>query len=114
MTVMPTSPEPAAGASAIVIGVRGPVAVMEPAVPEVVQELLVDRRTFRPDGRGGLRRESVPAYLFDFDETIYGRRITIEFLHKLRDEARFPDVAALTQQMQRDAVEAREFFATHE
>jgi riboflavin kinase / FMN adenylyltransferase len=53
------------------------------------------------------------AYLFDFDETIYGRRITIEFLHKLRDEARFPDVATLMRQMQRDAVEAREFFATH-
>ena len=53
------------------------------------------------------------AYLFDFDDTIYGRRITLEFLHKLRDEARFPDVDALTRQMQRDAAEARRFFATH-
>ena len=52
------------------------------------------------------------AYLFDFDETIYGRRITLEFLHKLRDEARFPDVAALVRQMRSDADEARRFFAT--
>jgi len=53
------------------------------------------------------------AYLFDFDDTIYGRRITLELLHKLREEMRFPDVDALTQQMQRDAARAREFFAAH-
>jgi len=58
-------------------------------------------------------RPIAEVYLFDFDDTIYGRRITIEFLEKLRDEERFADVAALTRQMQRDAVEAREFFATH-
>ena len=58
-------------------------------------------------------RPIAEAYLFDFDDTIYGRRITIEFLHKLRDEARFPDVAALARQMQRDEAEARRFFALH-
>jgi riboflavin kinase/FMN adenylyltransferase len=50
-------------------------------------------------------------FLFDFDEPLYGRRIVVEFLHKLRDEARFPDLGALTRQMHRDAAEAREFFA---
>jgi riboflavin kinase / FMN adenylyltransferase len=50
-------------------------------------------------------------HLFDFDDTIYGRRITLEFLHKLRDEARFPDLAALTRQIGRDVVDAREYFA---
>jgi riboflavin kinase / FMN adenylyltransferase len=53
------------------------------------------------------------AYLFDFGDTIYGRRITIEFLHKLREEMRFPDVAALTRQMRDDADDARRFFAAH-
>ena len=53
------------------------------------------------------------AFLFDFDGTIYGRRITVEFLHKLREEMRFPDVDALTRQMQRDAADARRFFAAH-
>jgi len=61
--------------------------------------------------RGG--RPIAEVYLFDFDNTIYGRRITIEFLRKLRDEEHFPDVTALTRQMHRDAVEAREFFAAH-
>ena len=32
------------------------------------------------------------AFIFDFDETIYGRRVGIEFPHKLRDEERFPDL----------------------
>ena len=50
-------------------------------------------------------------YLFDFAQSIYGRRITVEFLHKLRDETRFPDLDALTQQIDRDVVDAREYFA---
>lgn len=52
-------------------------------------------------------------YMLDFNETIYGRRITVEFLHKLRDEWRFNDLAALTQQIGRDVTEAREYFAAH-
>lgn len=50
-------------------------------------------------------------YLFDFDGTLYGKRITVEFLHKLRDEARYADLAALTRQIGRDVREAREYFA---
>ena len=34
-------------------------------------------------------------YLFDFDAELYGRRIAVEFLHKIRDEARYPDLDAL-------------------
>jgi riboflavin kinase/FMN adenylyltransferase len=52
-------------------------------------------------------------FMLDFDETIYGRRITVEFLHKLRDEARFPDVETLVRQMGRDVADAREYFAAH-
>ena len=53
-------------------------------------------------------------FLFDFDETIYGKRITLEFLHKLRDEARYPDLESLTRQIGRDVTHAREYFAAHE
>lgn len=52
-------------------------------------------------------------FLLDFDETIYGRRITVEFLHKLRDEERYPDLDALTRQIGRDVAHAREYFAAH-
>ncbi|MEP6679357.1 MAG: riboflavin kinase, partial [Betaproteobacteria bacterium] len=50
-------------------------------------------------------------FIFDFDQPIYGRRITVEFLHKLRDEARYPDLAALTRQIRNDAQQARAYFA---
>jgi riboflavin kinase/FMN adenylyltransferase len=50
-------------------------------------------------------------FIFDFDEPIYGRRITVEFLHKLRDEARYPDLDTLTRQIRVDVAEARDYFA---
>jgi len=50
-------------------------------------------------------------HLFDFDDEIYGRYIGVEFIAKLRDEARFPDLGALTEQMHVDAAQAREILA---
>ena len=47
------------------------------------------------------------AHLFDFDGDLYGRRIEVEFVAKLRDELKFSDLAALTAQMHRDASQAR-------
>jgi riboflavin kinase/FMN adenylyltransferase len=47
------------------------------------------------------------AHVFDFDADLYGREIAVEFVAKLRDEAHFASLAALTAQMQRDAAEAR-------
>ncbi len=49
-------------------------------------------------------------FIFDFDETIYGRRIGVEFVRKLRDETRYPDLAALRRQIAVDAAQARDFF----
>ena len=31
-------------------------------------------------------RPLLEVFVFDFDAAIYGRRISVEFLHKLRDE----------------------------
>ena len=47
------------------------------------------------------------AHLFDFDGDLYGRHIEVEFVAKLRDELKFPDLPSLTVQMQRDAETAR-------
>lgn len=47
------------------------------------------------------------AHLFDFNGDLYGRRITVEFVAKLRDEETFDDLPALTVQMHRDAEQAR-------
>jgi len=51
-------------------------------------------------------------FVFDFDETIYGRRVSVEFLHKLRDEEKYDDLDALTTQIRADVAHAREYFAT--
>jgi riboflavin kinase/FMN adenylyltransferase len=51
------------------------------------------------------------AHVFDFDGDLYGRRIDVEFVAKLRDEARFADLDAMVRQIDRDVVEAREILA---
>jgi riboflavin kinase / FMN adenylyltransferase len=55
------------------------------------------------DGREPL----LEAHLFDFKGDLYGRRITVEFVARLRDEQRFDDLQDLVAQMHRDADDAR-------
>ncbi|UXI67187.1 bifunctional riboflavin kinase/FAD synthetase [Tahibacter amnicola] len=47
------------------------------------------------------------SHLFDFDGDLYGRRIEVEFVQKLRDEEKFPDLPSLVRQMDDDAAAAR-------
>lgn len=51
------------------------------------------------------------AHIFDFDADIYGRRIAVEFVAKLRDELRFDGLDPLIEQMHRDAAQARRILA---
>ena len=44
----------------------------------------------------------IEAFLLDFEGDIYGHEIRVDFLHKIRDEARFNDVPSLVAQMQDD------------
>ncbi len=46
-------------------------------------------------------------HLFDFTGNLYGRRLRVDFVAKLRDEARFSSLEAMTEQMHRDAAQAR-------
>jgi len=52
-------------------------------------------------------------HLFDCDQELYGRRLRVRFLRKLRDEAKFDSLPALREAIARDAAEAREYFARH-
>ena len=52
------------------------------------------------------------AHLFDFDGDLYGRRIEVEFVAKLRDEVKFDSLDALVVQMNADAAQARAILAT--
>ncbi len=49
-------------------------------------------------------------HLFDFNEQIYGKHLHVEFLHKLRDEAKFPDLQSLTMQIALDVTQAKQWF----
>jgi riboflavin kinase/FMN adenylyltransferase len=64
----------------------------------------------RPTIAGG-GEPLLEVHLFDFDADLYGQRIEVEFVAKLRDEEKFADLDALRAQMDRDAAEARRILA---
>jgi riboflavin kinase/FMN adenylyltransferase len=61
-------------------------------------------------GAGGARVLEV--HLFDIDQNLYGKRLRVEFVRRLRTEKRFSSAAALVRQMERDAARARTFLAS--
>jgi riboflavin kinase / FMN adenylyltransferase len=50
---------------------------------------------------------SVEAYLLDYDGDLYGRRLRLEILDRLRDEQRFDTIDALVQQIHADVDRVR-------
>ena len=50
-------------------------------------------------------------YLFDFKQEIYGRHVRVDFLNKLRDEAKYADLDTLKKQIARDVENVQNFFA---
>ncbi len=50
----------------------------------------------------------VEAHLIEFVGNLYGKRLRLELLSRLRDERRFDDVADLTAQIRRDVIHAKE------
>ncbi|MBF6600731.1 MAG: bifunctional riboflavin kinase/FAD synthetase [Dehalococcoidia bacterium] len=58
-------------------------------------------------------RPSVETYLLDFEGDLYGRELRVEVLHRLRGEARFDSVAALTAAIAADVEATRAYFAEH-
>jgi riboflavin kinase/FMN adenylyltransferase len=49
---------------------------------------------------------TVEAHLLDFTRDIYGERMQLDFLHRLRDELRFSSVEALAEQIRADRANA--------
>jgi riboflavin kinase / FMN adenylyltransferase len=51
-------------------------------------------------------------HLFDFNREIYGEHVRVHFLLKFRDEEKYPDLASLTEQIEQDVSDAKNFFGT--
>jgi riboflavin kinase/FMN adenylyltransferase len=49
----------------------------------------------------------VEVHLFDVELDLYGRRMQVQFIEKIRDEANFSNLEALKAQMHRDEAQAR-------
>jgi riboflavin kinase/FMN adenylyltransferase len=55
--------------------------------------------------------ELVEAYLLDFDGDLYGARLRLDFLARLRGEIRFESADELVAQMERDVADVRQIAA---
>jgi len=56
-------------------------------------------------------RVLLEVHIFDFAGHCYGKQVKVEFLRKIRDEEKFIDLPTLTAAIDRDAAEARAYFA---
>lgn len=54
------------------------------------------------------------AHVLDFSGDLYGRRVNVELLEFVREEAAFDGAAALVRQMERDVRQVRELLADHD
>ena len=52
-------------------------------------------------------------HVLDFNDDIYGRHVSVEFLQKLRDEEKYPDLESLRQQIALDVEQARDYHHNH-
>jgi riboflavin kinase/FMN adenylyltransferase len=50
-------------------------------------------------------------HLLDFSRDIYGRHVQVEFLHRLREERKFPDLESLRRQIAIDVEQTRGYFS---
>ena len=65
----------------------------------------------RPTIEGAGR--SIETYLFDFQGDLYGMKMEIRFVEKLRDEAKFDSLDALKAQIAQDVAQARALLVNH-
>jgi riboflavin kinase / FMN adenylyltransferase len=59
---------------------------------------------------GDAARPTIEAHVLNLDRDLYGQRVRLAFVQRLRDERRFPDVDALKAQIDADVRRARRLF----
>jgi len=59
-------------------------------------------------------RPNIETHILDFDGNIYGEKLELQFIEKIRDEQKFSGVEALLAQIERDKATARRIFSHDE
>jgi riboflavin kinase/FMN adenylyltransferase len=79
----------------------------------------IDNQEFQGVANVGIRptidgnhKVILETHLFDFNQDIYGRYVSVQFKRKLRHETRFNSLEQLQTQIRHDVAAAKEFFAT--
>lgn len=76
----------------------------------------IDKRPIQGVASSGTRptvngtKPLLEVHLLNFDREIYGKLVTVEFCHKLREEERFATLVALKEHIARDVIKAKEYF----
>jgi riboflavin kinase/FMN adenylyltransferase len=64
----------------------------------------------RPTFNNNADNRSIEVHIFDFNDDIYNRGITLVFVAKIREEQKFAGVEKLTEQLKKDKIEALKIF----
>lgn len=67
----------------------------------------------RPTFNKNADNRSIEVNIFDFSEDIYGKKITLYFIDKIRDEQKFDGIEGLVEQLKKDRVTALEMLSHH-
>lgn len=67
------------------------------------------RPTVKQDGKPILE-----VHIFEFSGEIYNRHLCVDFLHKLREEVKYPDMQSLIRQIEIDVRNAKQWFIQHD
>jgi len=84
-----------------------------------VRGRLADGRVLEGAANLGIRpqfdppKELLEPYFFDFSGDLYDQPLGVELVARIRPEAKFDSLAALTVQMEADCIEARRILAAH-
>jgi len=65
----------------------------------------------RPSFEKQISKLHLEAHILDFSKNIYGKRLEVEFLKKIRSEKKFPSPQELVHQIQKDESFARKYLA---
>jgi riboflavin kinase/FMN adenylyltransferase len=74
---------------------------------------LVDHKKYLGIANMGIRptvggtRPVLETHIFDFEKDIYGRRITVQFIEKIREEVKFDSIDLLKSQIKKDIEQAK-------